>query len=1159
MKRILSRKAVMTVAKRLICMFLCLSMVCCWPLQALAQEEDVLHIRSVEDFLSFAENCVLDRYSRGMTVYLHCDLDLTDTDFRSIPTFGGTFEGQGHRITGLNLTAKGSAVGLFRYLQVTAVVKDLHVSALVGPGGTAAVVGGIAGSNRGVIQNCSFEGSAAGTSQVGGIVGVNELEGYIRNCKSYGVVVGENMTGGVAGYNMGLIENCENHACVNIYTPDASVDITSIDVSVLMDPTSLSAGITVMDTGGVAGYSTGAIYDSVNLASIGYPHIGYNVGGIAGRSCGTISGCTNQAEIQGRKDVGGIVGQMEPNISLNVSEDYLRQLEQQLVELKDLGWQLRESFNQLDVVYDHLDNTLTYVDGASAALEDLTDYIGTYGDAVTEEFNRASLILDEIMDAMVPILEQTADLSEKLSSAMGTFAEAVDMFAVAANYLEASVALMNRATSNLQKAGASATLAMEQIREGVELLAAAVQVDDPQQLEQAVAQLTDGLSQLAQAMAQSGEAMRTILDVMQQEGTWNEEMAEAAQQLLQAMDTMSLALQNISDGIDQMGQSMHFEEENFWAGVDSLTQGMESLEAASKCLTSAMEDLSYAMIAMEYALEAGAGAMGILADALETVEESFLMFSQIVEDVETLVDRISRYEPIQLPVLDEGATEAVDQLFLNVNSISDELGSIVRVSDDFSAEAAERFDALAEKFSEMLDTTLKLVNQVQDEAANGLISDTSDVDIDGVKAGKVSLCANSGRICGDINVGGIAGAMAIEYQLDPEDDISAELSTWQTRTYQARAIVQDSTNMGQIAGKRNYAGGICGKMDMGIILLSYNFGDVSSSEGGYVGGIAGESASVIRQCGVKATISGGNYVGGIAGTGVQVRDCYAMVFLSGTEKTGSILGYALQEDLQNILRNYYFCVPGMVGAIDGISYDGSAQGAAEEEFFDMEHLDARFPEAVITFRYDDGTQEQLRLKVGSVLVQDMIPQLQNTADEILAWMDLEEYLDQAVYFDRVFTVERKAMTTVVESVQKRENGKSILLLQGLFERSDAVLLEPVTALEGALEGWRFQVAARTLSKIRYAIPAGYQAEDLKIWLQDGSGNFYQVQTQRSGSYLVFAVSEDTTCFYVTHSQQEGASLVWIVVACGVLALGAAAAVLIIRKKKKPVTTRRQKA
>lgn len=1150
----------MTVAKRLICILLCLSMVCCWPLQALAEgKADVLHIRSLEDFLSFAENCVLDSYSRGLTVYLHCDLDLTDTDFQSIPTFGGTFEGQGHSITGLNLTAKGSSVGLFRYLQVTAVVKDLYVSGFVGPDGSATVVGGIAGSNRGVIQNCNFEGSVAGVSQVGGIVGVNELEGYIRSCHSHGVVVGENMTGGIAGYNMGLIEHCENHACVNIYTPDASVDITSIDLSVLMDPTSLSSGITVMDTGGVAGYSTGAIYDCVNAASIGYPHIGYNVGGIAGRSCGTISGCINQAEIQGRKDVGGIVGQMEPNISLNVSEDYLRQLEQQLLELKDLGWQLRESFDRLDVVYDHLDNTLTYVDGASAALEDLTGYIGTYGDAITSEFNRASLILDEIMDSMVPVLERTSELSEKLSSAMGTFAEAVDEFAVAANYLTASVALMNRATSNLQDASASATLAMEQIMEGVQLLAESLQVDDPQQLELAMEKLTDGLSQMSEAMAQSSEAIRVILDVMQQEGTWNDEMAEAAQQLLQAMDSLSGALQNIAEGIDLMGQSMHFSQENFWAGVDSVTQGMENLGTASERVTWAMEDLSDAMVAMEYALDAGAGAMDTLADAMETMEESFRLLSKIVDDVKNVVDRISRYEPIQLPVLDEGATEAVDQLFLNVNSISDELASIVRVADAFSEEASERFDALAEKFSEMLDTTLKLVNQVRDEAADGLISDTSDVDIDAVKAGKVSGCTNLGLICGDINVGGIAGAMAIEYQLDPEDDISAELSNWQTRTYQARAIVQDSTNAGQIEGKRNYMGGICGKMDMGIILLSYNFGDVSSSEGGYVGGIAGEAGSVIRQCGVKATISGGNYVGGVAGLGVQLSDCYAMVFLNGAEKTGAILGYALQEDLQNILRNYYFHVAGMPGAIDGISYGGSAQGAAAEEFFAIENLDARFPEAVLTFRYDDGTEQSLRLQVGTVLERHMIPQLQNTADEILTWMDLEAYLDQAVYFDRIFTVSRKAMTTVLESQQKREDGKSILLLQGVFDTSDAVQLEAVTGMDGALEGWRFLVAGQTqLSKIRYAIPAGYQAEDLHIWLQDGTGNFYQVQTQRSGSYLVFEVAGDTTCFYVTHTQQEGMSLVWMIAAAGALALGVVAVVLVIRKKKKPASTKRVK-
>ena len=64
--------------KRIICLLLCLSLVASFPLAALAKENrQELHIRSLEEFLTFSKNCILDSYSRDLTVYLDCDLDLS--------------------------------------------------------------------------------------------------------------------------------------------------------------------------------------------------------------------------------------------------------------------------------------------------------------------------------------------------------------------------------------------------------------------------------------------------------------------------------------------------------------------------------------------------------------------------------------------------------------------------------------------------------------------------------------------------------------------------------------------------------------------------------------------------------------------------------------------------------------------------------------------------------------------------------------------------------------------------------------------------------------------------------------------------------------------------------------------------------------------------
>ena len=73
-------------------------------------------------------NCTLDSWSQGKTVYLESDIDLTGVDFSPIPTFGGTFEGQGYTISGLSLTDSGNVQGLFRYIQPAGIVRDLNIT-----------------------------------------------------------------------------------------------------------------------------------------------------------------------------------------------------------------------------------------------------------------------------------------------------------------------------------------------------------------------------------------------------------------------------------------------------------------------------------------------------------------------------------------------------------------------------------------------------------------------------------------------------------------------------------------------------------------------------------------------------------------------------------------------------------------------------------------------------------------------------------------------------------------------------------------------------------------------------------------------------------------------------------------------------------------------
>ena len=152
--------------KRVFALCLCAVLFLSLLLPAFAAEESgetaAIAISTAEEFLTFAENCRLDAYSRNLTVSLEADIDLSGREFESIPMFSGTLEGNGHTIMGLSLSAEGSAQGLFRYLTEASVVQNLVLEGDIHPEGSRSQIGGIAGSSDGQILNCSYRGSLSG-------------------------------------------------------------------------------------------------------------------------------------------------------------------------------------------------------------------------------------------------------------------------------------------------------------------------------------------------------------------------------------------------------------------------------------------------------------------------------------------------------------------------------------------------------------------------------------------------------------------------------------------------------------------------------------------------------------------------------------------------------------------------------------------------------------------------------------------------------------------------------------------------------------------------------------------------------------------------------------------------------------------------------------
>ena len=162
-------------------------------------DENAVVITSVDDLVQMSKNCVSESYSKGKTFVLTQDISLDGSDFQPIAVFAGSFQGNGHVISGLNITISGSNLGLFRYIEADGAVRGLIVKGNVKPDGSKKQIGGIVGTNRGTIENCEFHGMVSGQEAIGGIAGTNEEGAVIRGCKSYSVTTGNNKTGGITG------------------------------------------------------------------------------------------------------------------------------------------------------------------------------------------------------------------------------------------------------------------------------------------------------------------------------------------------------------------------------------------------------------------------------------------------------------------------------------------------------------------------------------------------------------------------------------------------------------------------------------------------------------------------------------------------------------------------------------------------------------------------------------------------------------------------------------------------------------------------------------------------------------------------------------------------------------------------------------------------
>ena len=888
MKHFLPKAALLTAAALLFSL----------ALPAAAQEE-TFTIATLQDFTRFSSQCTRDTWSQGITVELTADLDLRGLSFEPVPIFQGTFHGNGHTISGLSFEGQGSRVGLFRTLTATAVVEDLTVEGTLAPQGSASQVGLLAGENDGTIRRCRAEGSVAGQEDVGGLVGFNGEEGSLTDCFNAAAVTGVTNVGGIAGQNLGTVENCVNGASLN----------TQEDQDI---PTSV---------GGIAGLSRGTIRGCTNTGGVGYQHVGYNMGGIAGLQSGEITGCTNSGAVKGRKDVGGIVGQFEPDTHLTYGPSPSQEVAQSLSSLLGQLEQFTDQFNEM------VNQGIGDAQAIHDSLSTIQDRTYSAGTQVRKDFQSAARSLSRQTDA---IADDLAQLRESLRQFAG---EMEDWLAQAADQAEDLLDRLEELT-----------------QEGT---------DD--QLAEALAPLKDTLSQIRDQLA----VLSSHRQAMEQELDALEDYLDQAAQLI-ADDRLEEALQLPFPSLDLTGH------------LEAVSGALKEIARLSVQLEDQWNSLDDQVLqALGETGQEISQALAALREALAQLEEAGNRFvSAVREDLERVSQRAGQIRKLLWGYADDlgdRAQDAMDDIYRELSAIGEQV-------DGMTQAAQEDNDALYATSKAILDQ-MEAVRQAI--AGLGREPELTVTDLaEGAQEGPglVGDCTVRATVEGDSNVGGIVGTVSTEVGGDPEDTFSLDSLELMSDVYATlRAVVQDCRFDGTVTARNDCGGGVAGRCEAGAILDCAARGKVETGSN-YCGGIAGRTQGKVVRCAALTDLTGQSWLGGIAGLGTDIADCRAMVQAdSDGEYQGAIAGEA-----DGTLSGNRYLMEELAG-LDGVDYEERAQGLDFAAFSQLEGIPADFLTFSYRFVADGETVAEIPFQYGEDLDLSQVPPIPQKDGQYGQW------------------------------------------------------------------------------------------------------------------------------------------------------------------------------
>jgi hypothetical protein len=1115
--------------------------------------EDYISIASSDDLITLARNCISDSYSVGKTVVLKNDIDLTGSDFETIPSFGGTFDGAGYTIRGVDLQPVDSTRGFIGTVSETGEVKNLNLDGSISPKNetkkdgmskitgmlnnnkTSSVldgieryvsddgiksIGGIAGENRGKIVNCTFSGTVKGSENIGGIVGENAQNGRIECCTNAATVTGNTNTGGIAGRNDGVIKWSTNNGLVN---PTANEE--------------------AQNTGGIAGRSYGAVIESVNNAEIGYKNAGYNTGGITGCQNGYITECTNKGHIQGRKDIGGITGQFEPYTNIDFSQDEIQKRIDENVE--NLKSDLRSADKNVTDKYNSIvDDIRNFTDkfGWGNSGSSLSNAVGNVSDSLADANTKIS---DSISDATGNISGSLADASDKIGDAGTRLGNASETIADAGNRLTDSLSdTSQRLSDRLDDSGENLDSAVNDV---VEILSA----------------VSDSAEAIRNETTDTTDSLITFLD------TANDSLKSGSG------DTEKL-IKTMIDKIDESEVKLN------GVDVDVNMSGLSSsLRSITKNLNNNIDDISAPLIRAAEALD---GILDDIASKKETLNNAS-------EELNKILEELDKIQSTTAPS-DDTSSSDTPSINLPISPDSTTLPIVVPTNLPINSDNVQNIMDIIGKLFGLLHTTAYAEENETSTLKKLMDMDIRDMDIkinrkvggETMDAALIKYCINEGEVDGLSDIGGIAGAVGFDSSAKPDENLNVSGDYSLNPSTAIKAIINASINEGDITAKNTSAGGIVGFADLGTVKQSISNGDITVTDGNYAGGIAGYSSNNITKSISMSDIKSAGYAGGIAGKGTNIDTCYALTRIdSDGEKLGAIAGYA-----EGNIKYNYFLDEGLSG-IDGVDYTAKAQPQSEAVMVSTGELSkdltgftsddwvvgtdgrylpqlkalaendasgisetlkvksADFARFVFKVRFfDDGDEiRSMTLNYGDRIPEKDIPKLEKHSGTYGDWdKDTTQKIIRNTDFHSVY---EHSTTTIAFGSEP-----AVLLVEGNFRPGTILDVQESTANVIEKSGYTMD------KKYTFTITedVGEYTDDVTVRVMDKSGKgiigviddgtVNIVDSEIDGSYIKFEMAKPGE-FVILHKKPN--YLMWIGIGMAGAILIAAAVLLLIKKRK----------